>query len=159
MKNKAVYETPVVEERKEIKLVGLRVLCEGNQYIHEIPKASTALRSQLQSIQHVVDSSKQIGAFVVDAQTKQEDGYWVCVEVEKYEDVPADMVELTIPPQKYAVTKHIGRNDEIKNSYEILHNWIQKNGYIRLLKNWHIEIFHTFNVGDQLEIDLYDTIQ
>jgi predicted transcriptional regulator YdeE len=159
MNNKAVYETPVVKERKEIMLVGLRVLCEGDQYIHEIPKASTALQSQLPSIQHVMDPSKQIGAFVVDAQTKQEDGYWVCVEVEKYEDVPAGMVKLTIPPQKYAVTKHMGRNDEIKNSYEMLHNWIQKNGYKRLLKNWHIEIFHTFDVGNQLEIDLYDTIQ
>ncbi|MED1865213.1 effector binding domain-containing protein [Fictibacillus nanhaiensis] len=69
------------------------------------------------------------------------------------------MVNLTIPPQKYAVTKHIERNDEIKNSYEILHKWIQKNGHVRLISNWHIEIFNNFNDVDQLEIELYDTIQ
>ncbi|MQR97220.1 GyrI-like domain-containing protein [Fictibacillus phosphorivorans] len=159
MNNKAVYEAPVVKEQKEIKLVGLRVLCEGDQYIHEIPKASTALQSQLPSIQHVVDPSKQIGAFIVDASTVQEDGYWVCVEVENFENVPAGMVTLTIPPQRYASIQHVGRNEEIKDTYERLHKWTQKNGYVRLLNNWHIEVFYSFNNVDRLKIELYDTIQ
>ncbi|MED1865214.1 hypothetical protein P4V41_17240 [Fictibacillus nanhaiensis] len=45
MHKKTLLETPVIIERNEIKLVGIRVLCEGDQYIHEIPKASVALKS------------------------------------------------------------------------------------------------------------------
>ncbi|WP_449442969.1 hypothetical protein [Ureibacillus acetophenoni] len=30
-------------------------------------------------------------------QTAEEDGYWVCVEVKEYEDIPSDMVTLTVP--------------------------------------------------------------
>ncbi|MGA4721007.1 GyrI-like domain-containing protein [Fictibacillus nanhaiensis] len=159
MYKKTVLETPVVMDRQEMKLVGLRVLCEGDQYIHEIPNASKTLHSQLQSILHVVDPSIQIGAFIVDASTVQEDGYWVCVEVENFENVPAGMMTLTIPPQRYASIQHVGRNDEIKDTYERLHKWIQKNGYVRLLNNWHIEVFYSFNNVDQLKIELYDTIQ
>ncbi|WP_255505284.1 GyrI-like domain-containing protein [Lysinibacillus sphaericus] len=62
-------------------------------------------------MKHVENSSQQVGAFVVDHDF--EDGYWVCVEVKKYEHIPDDMVTLTIPSQKYAALEHKGADCKI----------------------------------------------
>ncbi|MFJ3389571.1 MULTISPECIES: GyrI-like domain-containing protein [unclassified Lysinibacillus] len=64
-------------------------------------------------MKHVENSSQQVGAFVVDHDFEDEDGYWVCVEVKKYEHIPDDTVTLTIPSQNYAALRHKGANYKI----------------------------------------------
>jgi predicted transcriptional regulator YdeE len=88
------------------KLVGLRVVCDGDQYLNEIPKTSVVLRERLQQIREVVKPERMVGAFIVGDCSDKEDGYWVCVEVQEYSEIPDGMVTLTIPAQKYAVIKH-----------------------------------------------------
>ncbi|WP_323368613.1 hypothetical protein [Radiobacillus deserti] len=70
-------------ELDELKLVGFRVLCPGDQYITEIPKASQKLSERIKEIKQVVNPSLQYGAFVVENQTAEDDGYWVSVQVEE----------------------------------------------------------------------------
>jgi predicted transcriptional regulator YdeE len=147
-----------VRQLEEIKLVGHRVLCDGDQYINEIPKAALALQNRIKDIRNVISPDQQIGAFIVDASSNNEDGYWICVEVEKFENIPDGMVSLTVPPQKYAVMTHDGPNHEIRNSYEILHEWIRENHYKRVLNTWHLELFHAYKNNDQLKVELFDTI-
>lgn len=158
MTRKTLQDKFSIQQLEELKLVGFRVLCDGDQYINEIPKASLALKDRIMEIKHIISPDQQIGAFIVDAASENEDGYWVCVQVDKYEDIPEDMVSLTVPPQKYAMIQHEGPNNDIRNSYDKLHEWIMKNNYKRILNKWHIERFLDFENKDQLKVQLYDTI-
>jgi predicted transcriptional regulator YdeE len=142
----------------ELKLVGFRVLCKGEEYAKEIPKASRVLHSRLAEIKKVTNPKKQIGAFIVDECTAEEDGYWICVEVENYGEIPKDMVTVTIPSQRYAVLKHRGANHSIKNTYELLYEWIEVNKYKRLKDKWHLEVYHSWEHTENVSIELFNTI-
>lgn len=150
-----------VVELGEKKLVGLRVVCPGDQYVHEIPKASFKLKERLNEIRDVISPARLVGAFIVGDFSEEEDGYWVCVEVSEIGQVPEGMVSLIVPKQKYAVIRHKGPNDEIRNTYEKLHHWMDENKLERLQRSWHLEI--TDEWGNQelneIETDLYDTIK
>lgn len=102
-----------------------------------------------------------IGAFFVEDLTEEEDGYWVCVEVNDITAVPDGMVSVVVPKQKYAVQRHKGPNYEVRNTYEELHNRIKENKHERLLRSWHLEISDEWGDGDanHIEVDLYDTIK
>lgn len=144
----------------EMKLVGLRVVCPGDQYIYEIPKASYMLKNRLDEIKHKVVPAHMVGAYVVGDYTDEEDGYWACVEVSDFEDIPAGMVTISIPQQRYAVKEHYGSNHLIWKTYEELHKWIAENGYERNLRAWHIEISEKWGeeTGNEVKVVLYDTI-
>ncbi|WP_330163570.1 GyrI-like domain-containing protein [Paenibacillus woosongensis] len=103
------------------KLVGIRVVCPSDQYVSEIPRAAVQLRERLGEIEEVVNPARLIGAFVAGDFSEEEDGYWVCVEVDEMKEVPAGMVSIVVPGQKYAVLRHTGPNTEISNSYKKLH--------------------------------------
>ena len=147
-----------IKELDEIKLVGFRVLCAGDEYIVEIPKASFRLSERISEIKQVVNPLQQYGAFVVENETADHDGYWVCVEVKEFEDIPSDMVTLTIPPQRYAVIRHKGENKTIMNAYDELHKWIDDNNYTRLKDKWHLEKFLSWQDARNVDVELFDTI-
>lgn len=149
-----------IEVRKlsDIKLVGFRVLCPGDQYIVEIPKATLLLSERINEIKHITEPIQMYGAFVVENKTEEEDGYWIGVEVDEYEDIPSDMVTLTIPPQTYAVIRHQDTNNKIRDSYDILHKWIYENNYIRLTNKWHLEKYHRWNDTENVDVELFDTV-
>lgn len=149
---------PEVKHCSEIKLVGIRVLCQGDEYLKEILKASRQLSERREEITNVVNESLQYGAFVVDHSSDEEDGYWVCVEVSDYENIPVDMVTLTIPSQKYAVLRHKGSNKKIREAYSELHQWIKENGYKRATDKWHLEVFHKWTDSQNIDVELMDTI-
>lgn len=127
-------------------------MCAGDEYIVEIPKASFLLNERISEIKQVVNPSQQYGAFVVENETANHDGYWVCVEVKEYEDIPSDMVTLTILPQWYAVNK------KIRNAYDELHKWIDDNNYTRLKDKWHLEKFYSWQDAENVDVELFDTI-
>lgn len=148
-----------IKELDVLKLVGFRVQCPGDQYINEIPKASMELQQRIHEIKQIINPSFQIGAFVVDSITDEEDGYWICVEVKEYEDIPKDMVVLTVPSQKYGALRHRGSNNMIRDSYEILHKWIEEKGLKRLKDKWHLEIYYSWEDPQNVEVLLLDTIK
>ncbi|MEH7442954.1 GyrI-like domain-containing protein [Bacillus sp. JJ1122] len=147
-----------VKELDEIKLVGFRVLCPGDQYIVEIPKASLRLSERIGEIKQVTNPLQQYGAFTVKTECANEDGYWVGVEVNEYEDIPTGMVSLTVPSQKYAVIRHTGPNDKIVESYNELHKWIDENKFVRLKNKWHLEKFYNWTDPSNVDVELFDTI-
>ena len=147
-----------IKEIDELKLVGFRVLCAGDQYIVEIPKATARLHERIDDIKHAVSPIQWYGAFVVENETEDTDGYWVCVEVGEFEDIPSDMVTLTVPAQLYAAARYTGENDKIMNAYEELHQWIAENNYIRLKDQWHLEKYYGWNDVRNVDVELLDTI-
>ncbi|MGY3718697.1 GyrI-like domain-containing protein [Sutcliffiella cohnii] len=152
-------QNKTMKELGELKLVGFRVLCSDDQYINEIPKASLRLSERINEIKQVVNPSLQFGAFVVESGIEEEDGYWVCVEVKEYEDIPSDMVTLTVPPQRYAVSRYKGANYKIIDAYNDLHLWIEENKYIRLKDKWHVEKFCSWKDPGNVDVELLDTIE
>ena len=148
-----------IKEVGELNLVGFRVLCPDDQYIVEIPKTSLQLNKRISEIKHVKNPLQQVGAFVVEHEFGKEDGYWVCVEVKEFEDIPHEMVTLTIPPQRYAALRHKGANYKIMDAYKKLHLWIEENKYERLKNKWHLEIFHSMKDSENLDVELLDTIE
>ena len=152
-------QNKTIIELGELKLVGFRVLCTGEQYIVEIPKASIRLNERISEINQVINPLQQYGAFVVENETEHEDGYWVCVEVKEYVEIPTDMVTLTVPSQRYAVTRHKGSNDKIMDTYNKLHKWMEEINYLRLKNKWHIEKFYSWNDPKNVEVELFDTIK
>ncbi|RKN70061.1 GyrI-like domain-containing protein [Paenibacillus ginsengarvi] len=122
------------------KLIGIRVLCEGDQYVHEIPMAAEAVKMRLPEIRNKVHPQQFIGAFVVAEYPEEQDGYWIGVEVENTQHIPAGMTSLEIPAQTYAVITHEGPNTGIRRTYEILHEWIAAQGHERILSAWHLEL-------------------
>jgi Uncharacterized protein conserved in bacteria len=150
-----------VVELSEKSLVGIRVVCPGDQYVNEIPKAAFKLKERLNEISDVISPARLVGAFIAGDFSEEEDGYWVCVEVNEIKEVPDGMVSLVVPKQKYAAIRHTGPNYKIKNTYEKLHTWIEENKLERLQRSWHLEIsdeWGTMETND-IEVDLYDTIK
>ena len=88
-----------VVELHEMRLVGIRVVCPGDQYVKEIPKASVELKNRLQEIRDVVKPVRLVGAFIAEDVSGEKDGYWVCVEVHNMKQVPEGMASLVIPQQ------------------------------------------------------------
>lgn len=153
-----ILKDMTVKELDEIKLVGFRVLCPGDQYIVEIPKASLQLSERIGEIKQVTNPLQQYGAFTVKTECGNEDGYWVGVEVNEYEDIPTGMVTLTVPAQKYAVIRHTGPNDKMIESYNELHKWIEENKFVRLKNKWHLEKYYNWNDPSSVDVELFDTI-
>lgn len=146
-----------VKELGEVKIVGFRIVCAGDNYIEEIPKAARELRERLNEIKHRVHPVQQIGAFVIEESSPEKDGYWIGVQVSEYNDIPEKMTTLTISPHKYATILHKGPNDRIRNSYHELHQWIEEKGYTRTNGSWNLEFYHNEN-PDDLTVELFDSI-
>ncbi|KGR77363.1 GyrI-like domain-containing protein [Ureibacillus manganicus] len=157
--SETILQNKTIKELDEIKLVGFRVLCPGDQYIIEIPRASILLSERISEIKHLVNPLIQFGAFVVENGTDDEDGYWVCTEVKEYEDIPSGMVTLTVPPQKYAVSRFKGVNYKIADAYNDLHLWIEDNKFKRMKDKWHLEKFYSWKDLENVEVDLLDTVE
>ncbi|MBN8192970.1 GyrI-like domain-containing protein [Bacillus sp. NTK074B] len=147
----------IVKELGEVRLVGFRVLCPGEKYVEEIPKAAMRLKERTEEIRNALQPSQQIGAFVVEESSPEEDGYWIGLQVSEFSNIPSDMTTLTIPPHRYATILHQGPNDQIRNSYEELHKWINEKGYTRSTQSWNLEIYENQNPLD-VRVELYDAI-
>jgi len=148
-----------VREIQEKKLVGFRELCDDmSGYGEEIPKASLSLEQRKDEIKKLVEPVNLVGAFKVEEASKEEDGYWLCYEVQDFEDVPEGMVRLVVPAQKYAVLHFKGHASEIFGVYPHLHKWINDNEYKRLPEKWTLEIYSEWaeNEGD---VDLCDPVE
>ncbi|GIO27977.1 GyrI-like domain-containing protein [Ornithinibacillus bavariensis] len=160
--NRKTEHNYFIKDLEEIRLVGFRVLCEGDKYQEEIPKAANLLHRRTDEIKHVLNSGKQIGAFIVEEFPSEKDGYWVSVQVSKYEDIPKDMVSLTVPPQKYAITLHQGHKHLIRKSHERLQEWLIRKRIKSANDCWNLEFYQQFeineNVPDDLEVVLYNSI-
>ncbi|MBW3112329.1 GyrI-like domain-containing protein [Bacillus sp. MCCB 382] len=147
----------IVKEVGEVKLVGFRVLCPGEKYVEEIPKAAQRLKERAGEIRNALEPSQQIGAFIVEESIPEEDGYWIGLQVSEFSDIPADMQTLTIPPHRYATILHQGPNDQIRSSYEELHQWIRDHGFTRSTHSWNLEVYQNQNPSD-VRVELYDAI-
>ncbi|MEN2767904.1 GyrI-like domain-containing protein [Ornithinibacillus xuwenensis] len=149
----------VIKELGEVKLIGFRVLCGNKDYQEEIHKAACILQERVKEIKHVMNSGRQVGAYIVEDTVPEKDGYWVCVQVSSFQQVPEDMVTLTVPPQKYVTMMHKGPNTLIGKSYEVIHNWMVIKDLKRASYSWKLELYQANEINPtDLHVELYDSI-
>ncbi|WP_246199948.1 GyrI-like domain-containing protein [Salirhabdus euzebyi] len=144
---------------EEKKLVGYRVICDGDEYAQEIPKAVQTLTNRVDDIKNIIYPVKQLGVFKSGETSEKDDGYWVAFEVSEYTDVPVDMVTLTVEKQQYAVYDYSGPARNIFIEYEKIHKSIEQSGYIRVRNKWTLEIYSTWGDPDQINVQLCDPIK
>jgi predicted transcriptional regulator YdeE len=145
-------------ELEGMKLVGFRVVCEDMEgYGREIPKASMLLESRRDEIQYLVNPLKLVGAFKVVDSPPEDDGYWVCFEVDEFEDIPDGMVSLVIPAQKYGVLHFQGHASQIFSVYPHLHQWLDEKGYKRNVEGWNLEIYSKWTAKED-QVDLCNPV-
>jgi predicted transcriptional regulator YdeE len=148
-----------VRELGELLLVGINVVCTGeSEYITAIPKLAHELKQRVNEIQHIVNPHLMIGAFKGDSGS--EDGYWACVQVEKFGDIPQGMQTIVVPPNRYAVKWHYGHRSQVSSTYGKLQELIDEAGFNHLSKSWGIEILRNWGNPEEgeIEMDLYCTI-
>lgn len=142
-----------VQRKEGLKIIGYRVLCAGEDYKVEIPKASRSL------FQQFPEEKIQIGVFIPGECPEEKDGYWIGMEVDDLSIVPEGMVALEVGPQTYAVHTYEGPNNQIRETHEKVHEWIASNGYERDMEAWHLELFHRWEDKENIKVELYETIK
>lgn len=142
-----------IQKRKGLKIIGYRILCAGEDYIIEIPKASRRLAHQFP------EEKIQIGVFIPGACSKDKDGYWIGIEVNEFSSIPEGLVALEIEPQTYAIHTYEGPNNQIRNTYEKMHGWLHSHGFERAMEAWHLEVFHRWKDKENLRVELYETLK
>ncbi|MBM7587000.1 putative transcriptional regulator YdeE [Bacillus pakistanensis] len=143
---------------KDKKLVGFRVVCETLEgYQQEIPLALERLTQQIKDINHVVSSNIIYGIFKVEA-LPEEDGYWKCIEVESFENIPVGMDHIVMKQGRYAALDYDGTPQRIQLAYESLHQWTRNNNLERNLNEWTIERYEKIE-NSRIECTIYDPIK
>ncbi|MYL48154.1 AraC family transcriptional regulator [Halobacillus litoralis] len=142
-----------VEEKEALTLIGYRVVCDGEDYIVEIPKTSEKLHKRFP------EADVQVGAFIPGECKEENDGYWIGVPFAPNTTVPEDLDHLNIEKQTYAITTYKESNERIREAYASLHEWMDREGYSRDLEAWHVEVYHSWQDKDQLHMELWETVR
>jgi predicted transcriptional regulator YdeE len=148
-----------VDEMTELKLVGIRIQCAADEYVHEIPKGFEQMKERCSEIINA-KPHRLIGVYKPGDFSEEEDGYWVCAEVSELVDVPHGMVKLIVPPQRYFIIHHHGPVSEVWNTYNQSHQMITEEGYVRIIRAWHLEFYDLTKKPAEgiIDTDLYNVI-
>ncbi|MGR9049573.1 GyrI-like domain-containing protein [Halobacillus faecis] len=142
-----------VEEKDALTIIGYRVVCDGKDYMLEIPKAAEKLH------QRFPEANVQIGAFIPGDCKEGSDGYWLGVPLTHDTTVPEDLTRLKIEKQTYAITTYKGSNERIREAYGSLHEWMERERYPRDLEAWHVEVYHSWQDKEELHMELWETVR
>lgn len=114
-----------IVEKGGFKAVGLQVLAEWEQLYTKMPEKWEIFKENVHKINH------RTGNTMMDISRSEEGGVYVqliCVQVEKFEDVPPEMTTLSVPTQKYIHHRHEGDIGKIAASFGSIYEWAEKQG-------------------------------
>lgn len=147
-------------EKGDMKFVGIRLQCDSTEdYQVKIPEAVRELKGRTSEIARPVDRESIFGLFKVEAQPS-EDGYWVCLRVEEFENVADGLEGVSIERNKYAMIRHIGMAKDLHQTYANLHEQIAEAGYRRVPDHWTIEEYSPNHEQStyMINVSLYDPV-
>ncbi|MBB6454052.1 putative transcriptional regulator YdeE [Salirhabdus euzebyi] len=119
----------VVVNKEAFKAVGLK--WEGTfeeAGAGEIRKVHAQMQERLNEIQHVVNPETLLGLSYHARPDGKGFTHYAVVEVEKIEEVPTNMVSLSVPTLSYAKCGH-KKGQDISQSYNNIYAWIASQGY------------------------------
>ncbi|WP_281257353.1 GyrI-like domain-containing protein [Bacillus oleivorans] len=132
-----------IVQLEEIKVAGYEFAAPYKAFSEAevlIPRLWFRLIERLEEIGDVVNRKRRLG---ISHNRKTDFTYYVTVEVQKFSNVPNDMVQLTVPVNTYASFYHHGvmERDHIDRTYEYIHQWIDKSNYERDYQSYSLEIY------------------
>lgn len=159
---------PEIVRKKELKLVGKRVLSDGKD--RKIMRLWREFLEESREIPLRVNSTDFIGHFrYVEVEEKESLNGWrkmleymAAVEVKDFSEVPPGMVTKVIPEQLYARFRHKGSLHRISERYiYIFGTWLPFSGYIRSGGPDFEYYGENFNSPDneEAEMDIYIAIE
>ena len=159
---KVFLRGPKYVEKEEFKIVGIEDI--GKIQKRNVPQIWAKFQELSTGVPNR-DGSHGLGISMATKEMfeKGENRYIVANEIYKIEEIPKGMIIETIPTQKYVVFTHIGKTDNIGETFRYINEeWLPNNSrYERLPFAPEIEWYdHRFNVNsDDSELDLYIPIQ
>jgi AraC family transcriptional regulator len=144
-----------VVEKDSLKVVGISWNGTYSQ-TSTIPGMFTELEQRLEEIPHKAEEPVLIAPF---HSRETEFTYYVTAPVEKIEQVPDGMVGFTIPPKNYVFSTHVGRPEDVENTYLQMFKWMQEYGYEQDQNALSLEIykeeFKHQNANGNLRFEIY----
>jgi len=143
-----------VVEKDEMKVVGLSWTGTYSQ-VSTIPSLFNKMEDRLHEVCHQTNDSVTIAPF---HSRETEFTYYVTKPVEKIADVPEGMLGFTIPGKNYVFTTHVGKPEEVENTYHQMFTWMEEYGYEQDHQALGLEIYHEYKhlhpTGD-VHIEIY----
>lgn len=126
-KPKKIFNT--ILKKEELKLVGYEFSAPYHLFSEAevlIPRLWFKLFNQIDEIPAI-----HLNRIGIAHNRKTDFSYWVTVEVQNFEQIPNEMVQLTIPPKTYASFFHKGsmERDNINQTYKYIQKWLKENNY------------------------------
>lgn len=112
-------------EKGEFKAVGLQVLAEWEQLVTKMPEKWEVFKDNVHKIKHRTENT------MMNISRSEEGGVYVqliCVQVDKFEDVPPEMTTLSVPAQKYIHHRHNDNIEKITESFGLMYDWAKEQG-------------------------------
>lgn len=144
-----------VVEKDSLKVVGISWNGTYSQ-TSSIPGMFSELEQRLEEIPHKAEEPVVIAPY---HSRETEFTYYVTAPVEKLEQIPAGMVGFTIPPKNYVFSSHVGKPEEVENTYLQMFKWMQEYGYEQDLNALSLEIYKQNqkhqDANEELQFDIY----
>lgn len=144
-----------LEKVERFKVVGIRIIDEMENLNTRIQQAGKELRERIHEIRGVKNPDVLYG--ISPPNYKGNPGpldFYVCIEVDPFENLPHGMVNITIDPQLYAVCDCSHSMNEKGNAYDFTSSWMKENQYDYLDAAYYFEVYD-LSGGTNLE-DLND---
>ncbi|MFL6558361.1 MAG: GyrI-like domain-containing protein [Bacillus sp. (in: firmicutes)] len=144
-----------IVEKEEMKVVGIS--WNGNySQISTLPNLFKEMLNRLEEVSYQTNEPVLIAPF---HSRETEFTYYVTTPVEKIEEIPDGMVGFTIPSKNYVFATHIGRIDEVQNTYQRIYSLMKEYGYEQDHNALSIEVYkeehNHLNANGELHFDIY----
>ncbi|HEU5138697.1 MAG TPA: GyrI-like domain-containing protein [Bacillales bacterium] len=147
-----------LEPVERFKVVGIRIIDEMENLNARIQQAARELQERMHEIRGVRNPDVLYG--ISPPNYKGNPGpldFYVCVEVDPFENLPYGMVNITIDPELYAVCTYEKDSMNNKgNAYDFTTTWLQEKGYEYFDAAYYFEVYNVNGEWTNLE-DLDNT--
>jgi len=153
---------PIIVDKEAFKIIGIEDI--GKRESRNTGEMWTKFQASAPKILNRI-ASHGLGISIVTKELfeKGEDRHIVANEVSKVDNVPDGMIAEKIPAQKYAIFTHIGKLNNIAETFQYIYeDWLVNNSrYERVPFAFEFEWYdQRFNLNsDDSELDLYIPIQ
>ncbi|MEW9051447.1 MAG: GyrI-like domain-containing protein [Neobacillus sp.] len=114
-----------VIEKPEMKVVGISWNGPYSE-LNEITKLFNAMESRLNEVSFQTGESIMVAPLHI---RETELTYYVTAPVDRIENIPEGMVGFSIPQKNYVFATHVGRLEEVENTYSRIFEWMKDYGY------------------------------
>lgn len=117
-------------EQKERNVIGIEITCPFERMEEEIPKAWQTMKNRIGEVTGRMNETTLFGMYPQESDNPDPNKcyYYIGVEVASDQQVPQEMVKLTIPAQKYVSFLYRGPINQFFTAYEKVNAYMDAEG-------------------------------